>query len=240
MLHRLLALGTLTLSAIAATACTTETAPAPTLAAPPANEPTNEQGDDAGSPGAVPSSPPETSTKGIGTYTEKGLAHVPVDVSLAPISCTQFCTSRAGKCTPSLVLNGSDQVWAGDATYYAPPSSLQVPRGLMCDDVATKTYRESLYAPNVPTLGRLTCSCDDVPVAPRVLVPAGAGKSCNDVCTSWTKTCDPKRAWEFGGPPTGGVAIYKSGDSADLDCTSVPATSQGGSALDSYICACRL
>jgi len=124
--------------------------------------------------------------------------------------------------------------------YYAPSSSLQVPRVLAtCVEVATETYRADLYAPYTPVLGSLTCSCTDVPVAPRVAVEAPVTASCAAVCTSWKKTCEPKRAWEIGFEPSGGIAFYKTGDTAALGCADVPPASQSGSALDTVLCACK-
>ena len=124
--------------------------------------------------------------------------------------------------------------------YYSSSSSLQVPRLLAtCDEVATKTFREDLYRPYTPVLGQLTCSCDDVKVAPRVTVPATTAKSCSDVCVSWKKTCEPKRAWEIGFDPSGGIAFYKTGNAVALGCSELPAAKSGGSALDMYLCACR-
>ena len=206
-----------------------------------------EPGDDAGAPPPPEGGPgdggaeagPSNPAGSIGDYSEKGLAFL--DVSpVKPTSCGAFCTSKGGTCLPALAVQDSTAAAAGSAMYYAPSSSLQVPRLLAtCAEVATETYLADVYAPYTPVLGSLTCSCTDVPVAPRVTVEAPVTVSCAAVCKSWMKTCEPARAWEIGFEPSGGIALYKTGDAASLGCADVPPASKSGSALDAVICACK-
>jgi hypothetical protein len=195
------------------------------------------EGEDSGTTPPAADAGADAPPPGLGKYAERGLAFVAVS-PVSSTSCNSFCATQGGKCTAAIAVEGGGAA-GGKAMYFASPS-LYVPRSLTCAEVATPTFREDIYYPRTPRLVELTCACDNVPIKPRVVVDAPSSKSCNEVCASWKKTCEPAREWELGLDPSGGFAVYGQGDVSLLDCaTTVPAKDKSNQSLLGYTCACK-
>lgn len=220
--------------------CTSKTITTPPAANQPQGEPAD--GDSTETPqGEDKPAPKDDGPKGIGVLEVKGIGIEQGDPN-TPKTCKELCTGKGGTCVEALEPGqGGGASVAGVATYLfiqpGKPAAF-LPYDLQSCTTAVPKTQEAIN--DTGSLYKYECSCDGIDIPPRATVKASEGiHTCNDVCTSWGKTCTNKRTWEDGSEG-GALAFYGTDLRAKpFNCSTKPTASDANVKLQGYSCACE-